>query len=335
MADFCIYCLENREDRLDNAHLFPRSIGGRIAFKHCCKPCNNTLGHSVEAAVKDSTFLVTGIDRLGFQSKKNAYRNLVITDPSTGHPFKYNLDGILIPKRKLDDDGLATGDEEFVTERTLDYVRKNFPHWIEQVRQELKEGKDEIFLPREKLVRNRKDGEISINLQGKTAFPLDLVAKITYEGMFLARAFTRDILENFYRDTFKVIVLEGNRRRISVSTDFRHRARTYQSNLLRGGVDYTKLVYRPYHRMDLRVSTAGTLYASISFFGLVRYLVAIDKVELDELHDRSLLGKALFFPFKGRLLEIVDYPNTFDDILRRDDAFADALHKYYLDSREQ
>jgi hypothetical protein len=49
---------------LTNAHVIPQAIGGRLRVKFLCKPCNSTLGHTVEAGVKTDPRVRLAIEAL-------------------------------------------------------------------------------------------------------------------------------------------------------------------------------------------------------------------------------------------------------------------------------
>lgn len=48
--DRCIVCLAQKD--LTVEHIIPRQIGGRLTARFLCKPCNDQLGHRVEADVR-------------------------------------------------------------------------------------------------------------------------------------------------------------------------------------------------------------------------------------------------------------------------------------------
>lgn len=48
--EHCILCLEKRQ--LTVEHIIPQQLGGRLTARFLCKPCNDELGHRIEAEVR-------------------------------------------------------------------------------------------------------------------------------------------------------------------------------------------------------------------------------------------------------------------------------------------
>lgn len=59
--DRCILCLE-RPPSLTEEHVIPASLGGTLSVDFLCKPCNDRLGHSVEADIKNDPRFRLAID---------------------------------------------------------------------------------------------------------------------------------------------------------------------------------------------------------------------------------------------------------------------------------
>jgi hypothetical protein len=94
--NYCIYCFEQDAKKMCKAHLFPQCIGGRFWFDNCCKSCNNILGYRIESQIKDCVFLVTGISKLGIQSKDKAFKNIKIIDTETVDRLQYFKNDLFI-----------------------------------------------------------------------------------------------------------------------------------------------------------------------------------------------------------------------------------------------
>jgi len=60
----CIICLTEPEGGLSNAHVIPRSVGGRLVIQNVCAECNSRLGHSAEAGLKSDPRIQISIDDL-------------------------------------------------------------------------------------------------------------------------------------------------------------------------------------------------------------------------------------------------------------------------------
>jgi hypothetical protein len=63
----CIVCLIEREGGLSNAHVIPRSVGGRLAVKNVCADCNGRLGHTAEAGLNRDPRIRIAIEELQAQ----------------------------------------------------------------------------------------------------------------------------------------------------------------------------------------------------------------------------------------------------------------------------
>jgi hypothetical protein len=58
----CILCLEGTD--LTVEHLIPEALGGRLAVRFLCKPCNSNLGHRIEATVKTDPSIRLAVEHL-------------------------------------------------------------------------------------------------------------------------------------------------------------------------------------------------------------------------------------------------------------------------------
>jgi hypothetical protein len=56
MFGTCILCLDSSKP-LTNEHIFPEAVGGRISKYLLCKPCNDKLGHWVDAPYVDQKLI--------------------------------------------------------------------------------------------------------------------------------------------------------------------------------------------------------------------------------------------------------------------------------------
>jgi HNH endonuclease len=63
----CVVCLVEPEGGLSNAHVIPRSVGGRLAVKNVCVDCNSRLGHTAEAGLKSDPRIRIAIEDLQVQ----------------------------------------------------------------------------------------------------------------------------------------------------------------------------------------------------------------------------------------------------------------------------
>ena len=54
----CFICLKHKTpEEFTLEHIFPDAVGGTLTTRRVCKPCNDSLGHSVDCTVTDHTFV--------------------------------------------------------------------------------------------------------------------------------------------------------------------------------------------------------------------------------------------------------------------------------------
>lgn len=58
----CILCL--REATLTEEHVIPQSLGGILAVRFLCKPCNDELGHREEAGIKQDPAIALAVEQV-------------------------------------------------------------------------------------------------------------------------------------------------------------------------------------------------------------------------------------------------------------------------------
>ena len=63
----CIFCLEEREPSLE--HIFPDAIGGVLATRRVCKPCNDFLGAKVDKHLTDHLAVLMKRHALGIKNR--------------------------------------------------------------------------------------------------------------------------------------------------------------------------------------------------------------------------------------------------------------------------
>lgn len=72
----CIICLKsNPEGGFSEEHIFPESLGGNLTTRQVCKPCNDYLGHSVDAPLVNHTLIAIARMRLGLAGKTGRVPN--------------------------------------------------------------------------------------------------------------------------------------------------------------------------------------------------------------------------------------------------------------------
>lgn len=86
----CICCL-GADEPMTVAHVIADSVGGRLAARFLCGPCNNRLGGSVEAALKGDPRLRLAIEAL---TENDFARNM-----RNGQPFVARVDDVVIRAR--------------------------------------------------------------------------------------------------------------------------------------------------------------------------------------------------------------------------------------------
>ncbi len=319
----CIYCLRQGQ-KFDKAHLFPQCIGGRYWYEeYCCKDCNNSIGRSLEGKLKGHPFFAFGIDKLGIQPPDEAYRDLRIEDKQTGERLKH-VDGRLTGTSKIRSDGRRLGPWKELRKRAIDDVKKRFPNSAELYESELDKGSAAIKLPGEVHEFSMEKEYGQVEFIGKHPFPVNLLAKIAYEGMWLAGLFAQDSIQKFHRSTFNVAEADG-RVQIQVASTFKKRVCLMNPALLRTIENYSELNYKPYHRLDFRVTDMGTAYVRITLFGLLSHIILVDRIEREKIVHKDCLNRAWFFPLEGPKFEYAEYPESILRVVQNENDFVDAV----------
>jgi hypothetical protein len=117
----CIFCGRNSNDgdeyKLSDEHVIPQVLGGWLAIPFVCVSCNNQrFGATFEAELKKNGFIVAAIDKLGLQSKAQAYKaaKLTLTIDGNKSLLAY-FDMANTPKhfpQELDDGSLVVPEDE-------------------------------------------------------------------------------------------------------------------------------------------------------------------------------------------------------------------------------
>ncbi len=324
---FCIYCTEDDVSLFSRAHIFPEAIGGRISIRNVCRSCNSVLGHTVEAEVKKSLFFCAALDKLGIQPTEKAYRHIEIADSKTGARLRYH-DDQLRPIPEVVTGHKYTGERSFVEERFLDWVRRNRPHWVDNVKDQFASGVEVINVAGEKFkIKDRNNSKV--NLRATIAFPWNLVAKIAFEAMCGFGFPEETLLREFYLDTFSVYKVGNRTSRIEVSSGFRHRINNLHPQVLDGRKNILDLEFMPYHRVDPRVSKNGTVYLKINFFEAISFVVPIGHVGERELLNPQVLGNAYFFPIDEPYMYPKELEGRHKEVRDGEDASADVRWHLY------
>jgi hypothetical protein len=76
----CIFCLQEKtEAQFSDEHVFPEAIGGTMLIRTVCKPCNDYLGHSIDAHLTNHWFVQTQRLALGIKGKAKKVPNPLAT----------------------------------------------------------------------------------------------------------------------------------------------------------------------------------------------------------------------------------------------------------------
>ncbi|MBU8934503.1 MAG: HNH endonuclease [candidate division Zixibacteria bacterium] len=316
------------EESFGKAHIFPRSMGGKLWLDNVCKSCNNAIGRTIESHVKKSLLLATAIANLEIQTPEKAFKHLTIRVPKTEIRLEFDKDR-LKPKRKVDGNRHIVGDKKFTIERFLAWVDKERPHWLEYVREKLAEG--------EKRIRIAGDVFEFVDSEGNRAefegarFPVDLVAKVAFESMHCLGFPTSRLVGLFGARTFDVAIQSDGQKTIQVRQDFLKRVSCLQPQLLDGRKDIGTVKFRPFHRIDCYVSKNAIAYLRVGFFGALSFIVAIGDLEGCELHDPSVTGKPYIFPTTEHDLHPQESYARPEDVKDREDHLADILWNKFSD----
>lgn len=83
----CIICLKSEpKGGFSEEHIFPESLGGNLTTRQVCKPCNDYLGHSVDAPLINHTFIAIARMNLGLAGKTGQVPNPLELATLEGQP---------------------------------------------------------------------------------------------------------------------------------------------------------------------------------------------------------------------------------------------------------
>lgn|GEM_PF-3049773 len=331
MDKLCIYCTRRESDgyTLSDAHLIPRSLGGRLSSPFCCTECNNVIGWKVEAKVFDSLFFTFGMKRLKITSPENAFRKIHIEDDDSKEQYRYYGDELL-GTPKIRDSGERVGPLPQLIQMWTGDIEKRFnKEWAEFAKDEVLKGRTSVRLPGE-IHHIKKTGEIgNLTFTGLTSFPFSLLAKISYEAMFSFGFICDEMMRRFRAESIRVAIENGRIKSIDFNPDFWRRVGRYPHPVWKGDVDYEKLDYQPFHRLDCRITDRGNAYLRISFWRQLVFAVYLGRCSAEDLVNSEVLGRAYIFPMEGdtrvywepyppELKERNDYENAVADIAAAD-----------------
>lgn len=317
---FCLYCFTS--DNLSRAHLFPRSIGGKIQEKICCERCNSLIGRKIEAPLEECLFFVGGISELNLKSKDQAFKKIPIRDTENNDTLKY-VDGVLHKAAAVTETGNLTGSIKDIIRRGKKKFQGRPPEHLEQYMKQVRKGPGTFHVGEEEYEIKLDIKNTSVEYRAKVLFPWDLLAKISYEAMWLFQQYTGDILQDFRKSTFEVFAIDRQISNITVAPTFQKRVFCRSHSILSGETQFHELKYRPYHRINFRVSQNGTAYILIVFFGVLPFLVALGQVDVNDCNNIDAYEKSFFFPVHESIIYPIPYPSKYDWVKQEEHALAD------------
>jgi len=264
---------------------------------------------------------VVGIDKLGLQSKDNAYKDIDITELDTGENYKY-VNGKLVGKAKMRNSKTRIAPQKELRKLAIRDIRKRLPNWAENYEKQLTNGAEIVKLPGETHIFKKEQKHSKMQFSGKIGFPFELLAKIAYEATWLFQMFTSQILQQFRLSTFEVEAIEGKVSRITIFSSFRDRVWCINPTVLSGDKQLHELKYHPHHRLDFRVTPHGLAYVRISFFGVTAYLVAMGIIGSGKPANQDYLSRAYFFPVGKQEIWPKFYPEEIRTYVEADHGLA-------------
>lgn len=320
---FCLYCFT--KDELTKGHWFPEVIGGHYYDWYICAKCNSIIGRSIEGKIKGDLFFAEGLARLGIQDRQSAFRDIRIRDKSTGERLQYSGDE-LVGSPKMRGQSLRIAPPEILKRLVTKDVDKRFPNWLEKYKAELDAGATEIRLPGEIHSFRVEEKKSEVEYLSKNSFPLDLLAKIVYEGAWHLQQFVGRCLLEFYRTTF---IIAGSEETgptsIAVSPEFRNRVMCLNPQAMDGRQSPFEISYRPQHRFELRVTDSGLGYALVVFFEVLPFIVVFGEVGGDCRVNENLLGKSIFMLIEPKELVSLEWPQSIQERTKLYDACATTM----------
>ncbi|SYZ72969.1 hypothetical protein TRIP_C21084 [Candidatus Zixiibacteriota bacterium] len=310
---------------MTDAHLFPESIGGRFSFRHCCVYCNNWLGHHIEGKLMKSLFTAFARDQTGIANKEDAFRQINIIDTQSGEDYRY-YEKEIVGKPKMRSPRERIAPPKQLRSLIRKDVQKRFPNWVEYYMDQYDSGANRISLPGEIHTFRKERLNGNIEFRGENFFPVDLLAKISYEAMFIFGFFSRESIVGFYKDNFEIYREEVApfKTRIKIRSEFGKRVKLLNPSKWRGNIDYAKIKFYPSHSIDLRISDKDVAYIAINFFECLRYLVVIGKINRALIAYSDFLNRRIFFPIRGEpSIFCQPFPRKYESIKKGEDIIAD------------
>lgn len=323
--NMCIYYFENDINKMSNAHIFPKSIGGRIAIKSTCVDCNSLIGRTIENTIKDNLFFVTGIAQTGIQNLGLAYRNIDIVDPKTERKYYYK-DNQLVGKRQVINNGeIVRGSKEFVIEFVEAWISKNRPYWLEYFKEEVRKGSSQINIAGDIFSISQESKDHLIQLKGSNKFPFSILAKICYEILRGTLYISNPHLFDFYNDIFDVRRIENKVVNIDIKSNFYARTALASSASILNDIDnYHKLKYEKVHWVRFGYSENKTVYLKIVFFNLLKFIIPVMQLEKKYI-DSELIDKLVLFPIDQADYYIDDNFILNDEVKEHEDFLSDIM----------
>ena len=154
-------------------------------------------------------------------------------------------------------------------------------------------------------------------------FPFQILPKIAYEitGGF-GFPNPRSVAEVFV-NTFNIYKRNGETSHIAINLDFYKRVSCDHPQILNGEIDLSKVKYRPFHRMDLRVANeSGVAYLRISFFEAISFIISIGRTKGEEYKNLSQINQTLIFPTDEYGIIVQDLPAEYEELRKKEDKLA-------------
>lgn len=306
--NFCLYCFTS--DELTESHWIPRCIGGWYWDYVSCGKCNSLIGHSIEGSIKKDVFFATGIAELGLQNRQHAFRDIIIRDSDSGERLIYDGDRLVGAARKPEG-GKRVAPPRILRRNAIRDVERRFPHLRDEYVRALDAGQNVISVGNEEHFFYVEEKKIKTEFISTGTFPMDLLAKICYEGAWHLQQFLGRCLQDFYRSTFVIMGdYETGPTSIGVDPSFKRRVICLSPRILQNKTSLDAVPYKAHHRVDYRISKKGVCYARIEFFGVLPFVVAMGMEDsMTSINEKSL-SKALFLGVETDLIRLVDYPES-------------------------
>ena len=324
---FCIYCFDQNRDQLSKSHLFPQSIGGRIAARYSCHRCNNLIGTSIEGALKAHLVLAHGICSLGIQPPAKAYDRIPIRDRESKERLKHVDDKLMGTSKIREKNGTKmsrVAPPKEMRRLISNDVKKKYPEEWEQYMREYDAGKRVLRVGNEQHEFRMETKRGEVEFEGKASVPMGLLAKIVFEAVWAFQQFDAHTIQEFHQSTIRIDrePSDGVVNGIQFDQSFASRVWCITQDVSRGRIPLNDIAFRKYHRIDFRVTENGIAYVRVGFFGVLSYIVAFGKLETDKPSNTELLDRAIIFPVEECAIVPEEYPLEYKDIRTRDDIMA-------------